>query len=404
MLKLFKGFKKINNEVSNEQVIYNVNQVNIVPKIEEEVYIEKELDYDYIFNKYDKNQVDEKDIVNKQNLIIQVANNFNVDLEPKGYDISSNVIRIKFKIGQGVKVNKIIKLQDEFAIYLGFASNEISITTVPNEFAIGIEIPNRKSSIVSMKDTIYDDEFYKSDTTIVLGQDINSKFKYIDLAKTPHLLVAGTTGSGKSVFLNTLISCLLMKQTEVDLILIDPKKVEFKVYNNVRNLLIPVVTDIENACNTLSWLLQEMDYRYQLFEKYGVKNIDEYNKTKRMRKIVVVIDEFADLMMQGGKDIEYCVARLTQLSRACGIHLVIATQRPTTDVITGLIKSNMPSRISFAVPSAVDSKVILDETGAENLLGHGDMLCKIAGERTTRLSGCFIGEDEIKRLVGALNG
>lgn len=379
MINLFRNFKKDNT-----------------------IRMEKP-NYDYIFNNYNTNKIDEQDIINNQELIIKIANNFGVTLTPKGYDVGSNIIRIKFQLGQGIKINKVMKLKDEFAIYLGFNLNEINITTVPNEFAIGIEIPNKQNNIVGMKNVIYDDEFYKSDTTIVLGQDINSKYRYVDIAKTPHLLIAGTTGSGKSVFLNTLICSLLMKKSNVDLILIDPKKVEFKIYNDVSNLLIPVITDIDKACNVLNLLLNEMEHRYKLFEQYNVKNIDEYNKIKYMRKIVVVIDEFADLMMQGDKNVEYCVARLTQLSRACGIHLVIATQRPTTNVITGLIKSNMPSRISFVVPSAIDSKVILDETGAENLLGHGDMLCKIIGNKTDRLSGCFIGEDEIKKLVNTLN-
>lgn len=318
------------------------------------------------------------------------------------------VTRYEVKPAPGVKVSKITGLADDIA--LNMAASAVRIEQIPGKAAIGIEVPNQELESVQLREVLENPAFAaaKSPLTVGLGKDISGQAIFADLAKMPHLLVAGATGSGKSVCINTLITSILFKAkpTEVKFILIDPKMVELSVYNDIPHLMVPVVTDAKKAASVLNWAVQEMEKRYGLIAQAGVRNMDGYNKQfeeepeKKLPSIVIIIDELADLMMVAPHDVEDAICRIAQKARAAGIYLVLATQRPSVNVITGVIKANIPSRISFAVTSQIDSRTILDASGAEKLLGKGDMLFKPQeANKATRIQGAFVSDKEVELLV-----
>lgn len=343
-----------------------------------------------------------------------------MDFEIRGKVIDKHigpaVTEYELTVPNGTKVNKITNINKEIA--LAMAAKDVRIQApIPGKNTIGIEIPNREIAAVGIREVLEETAGQKSENKILvaLGKDIMGNSKLCDLAKMPHLLVAGSTGSGKSVCINGIICSILMryKPNEVKLVLVDPKKVELSNYNGTPHLLCPVVTDPRKASATLQKLVTEMDNRYQEFADKGVKNIAGYNEMidkenkknpdkhlNRMPYIVIIIDELADLMLVASKEVEASIMRITQLARAAGMHLIVATQRPSTDIITGVIKSNIASRISFAVASQIDSRTILDQAGAEKLLGKGDMLYLPMGENVpTRIQGCFINDNDIQKLI-----
>lgn len=324
-----------------------------------------------------------------------------------------SVTRYELEIDRGVKLSKITNLSDDIALSLG--ATGVRISAIPDKISVvGIEVPNKAVSTVFAREVIDSPAFRnsKSKLSFAVGKDISGNCIIGDIGKLPHMLIAGTTGSGKSVCMNTLILSLLYKAKpdEVKLIMVDPKMVELGVYNGIPHLLIPVVTDPKKAAGALQWTVTEMMRRYRLMSDEGVRDLESYNKAisgdpdqQAMPQIVVVIDELADLMMAAAKEVEEAICRIAQMGRASGIHLVIATQRPSADVITGLMKANIPSRIAFAVSSALDSRIILDATGAEKLVGKGDMLYAPLGlGKPKRVQGCFITDQEVQAVVGAI--
>ena len=342
--------------------------------------------------------------------------NFGVNVTVTNVSCGPTVTRYELQPEMGVKVSKIVGLSDD--IKLNLATPDIRIEApIPGKAAVGIEVPNKENSPVMLRDILQSDEFKnaKSKLPFAAGKDIAGKPVVADIAKMPHLLIAGATGSGKSVCINTLIISILYKATpdEVRLIMIDPKVVELSVYNGIPHLFIPVVTDPKKAAGALNWAVSEMTSRYNAFAEYGVRNLGEYNKKvanmrvpegekapEKMPQIVIIVDELADLMMVAPGEVEDAICRLAQLARAAGIHLIIATQRPSVNVITGLIKANMPSRIAFSVSSGVDSRTILDMNGAEKLLGKGDMLFYPQGyQKPARLQGAFVSDEEVSAVV-----
>lgn len=349
-------------------------------------------------------------------ILERVLADFGITAKVVEIHIGPAVTEYELTVPGGTKVNKIVNIDKEIALALA-AKDVIIQAPIPGKSTIGVEIPNPTISSVTLREVLESPQNLKSDAKIcaALGKDIMGLPKVFDLTKTPHLLVAGSTGSGKSVCINGIIASILMryKPNEVKLVLIDPKKVELTNYNGIPHLLCPVVSDPKKASLTLQKVVVEMDNRFQTFSDKEVKNITGYNEMidrlnkkhpenpqPRMPYIVVIIDELADLMLVASKEVEDSITRITQLARAAGIHLIVATQRPSTDVITGLIKNNIPSRIAFAVASQIDSRTILDQRGAERLLGKGDMLYFPMGESSpTRIQGCFINDDEIKRLI-----
>ena len=341
--------------------------------------------------------------------------NFDVKAKVQEVHIGPAVTRFEILPNVGVKVSKILNLTDDIALALAAKGIRIE-APIPGKSAIGIEVPNPKQTLVTFKEIVKEvpQKQQKEKLLMVLGRDISGKTVYSPLNKMPHLLVAGATGSGKSVCINTIICSILMRSTpnEVKMLMIDPKKVELNGYNGIPHLLAPVVTDPRLASLALKKVVSEMEYRYELFSESGTRNIEgyneyvkQYNETQESTKpllpfIVVIIDELADLMMVASKEVEECIMRLTQMARAAGIHLIIATQRPSVDVITGVIKANIPSRIAFGVSSAVDSRTIIDMPGAEKLLGKGDMLfLPMGASNPTRVQGAFISDDEVVRIV-----
>ena len=310
-----------------------------------------------------------------------------------------------------VKLSKITNLADDIALALG--ASGVRIAPIPNKISVvGIEVPNRAVTPVRIRDVVESRTFteHKSPVAFAVGKDIGGSCIVGDIGKLPHVLIAGTTGSGKSVCTNSLIVSILYKSTpeEVRFIMVDPKMVELAPYNGIPHLLIPVVTDPKKAAGALQWAVFEMMKRYKLFSEHGVKDLAGYNalarqdeELKTMPTVVVVIDELADLMLVAAKEVEESICRVAQMGRAAGMHLVIATQRPSSDVITGLMKANIPSRIAFAVASSLESRIILDTTGAEKLVGKGDMLyAPLGAGKPTRVQGCFITPEEIERVVG----
>ncbi|MBQ1510384.1 MAG: DNA translocase FtsK, partial [Selenomonadaceae bacterium] len=315
------------------------------------------------------------------------------------------VTRYELEPAPGVKVSKITNLADDLALSL--AAFSVRIEPIPGKSAIGIEVPNKELEGVQLREVLENEAFSsaKSKLTVGLGMDIGGQAIFADLAKMPHLLVAGATGSGKSVCVNTLITSILFKAKpdEVKFILIDPKMVELSNYNGIPHLMVPVVTDAKKAASVLNWAVQEMEKRYAKFAENTVRNMETYNSKfpdDKMFSIVIIIDELADLMMVAPHDVEDAICRLAQKARAAGIHLVLATQRPSVDVITGIIKANIPSRISFAVSSQIDSRTILDSSGAEKLLGKGDMLFyPVGASKPRRVQGAFVSDEEVEMLL-----
>ena len=334
---------------------------------------------------------------------------FGVSAKVENVSVGPAITRYEIKPAEGVRVSKIAKLSDDIALNLAAESIRIE-APIPGKQAVGIEIPNVEKETVPLRDVIESKEFEDANSGIpmALGKNIAGEVVIADIAKMPHMLIAGSTGSGKSVCINTLISSILYKSkpSEVKLLMVDPKVVELSVYNGIPHLLIPVVTDPKKAAGALAWAVQEMENRYQLFAQKGVRDLKGYNNTVgeefgRLPQIVIIIDELADLMMVAPKDVEDAICRLAQKARAAGMHLVIATQRPSVDVITGIIKANIPSRIAFAVSSQIDSRTILDMAGAEKLLGKGDMLFyPIGASKPLRVQGSFISDSEVEKVVG----
>ena len=343
-------------------------------------------------------------------LLVNTLQSFGV--QARVIDISRGpaVTRYELQPGAGVKFSKISGLADDIALNLAAGGVRIE-APIPNKAAVGIEVPNRNVDVVSIKELIDSDEFLsaKSPLTVALGRDISGRVAVADLAKMPHLLIAGSTGSGKSVCINSMIISLLYKSSpeEVRLLMVDPKVVELGIYNGIPHLLVPVVTDPRKAAGALNWAVSEMLKRYKAFAENGVRDIKGYNELaetrddlEKMPKVVIIIDELADLMMAAPGEVEDAICRLAQMARAAGMHLVIATQRPSADVITGLIKANIPSRVAFAVSSSIDSRIILDTGGAEKLLGRGDMLYSPIGcQKPSRIQGCFVSDKEVEDVV-----
>ena len=347
---------------------------------------------------------------NNSRRLAQTITSFGVDAKPGDVVHGPSVTRYEFTLDQGVKLSKLTNLADDIALALG--SGGVRIAPIPNKSSVvGIEVPNRVVTAVRIRDVIDSRAFaeHKSRVAFAVGKDIGGNCIVGDIARLPHVLIAGTTGSGKSVCTNSLIVSLLYKSTpeEVRFIMVDPKMVELAPYNGIPHLLIPVVTDPKKAAGALQWAVYEMMKRYKLFSENGVKDLAGFNalagrsqELKKMPTVVVVIDELADLMLVAAKEVEESICRVAQMGRAAGMHLVIATQRPSSDVITGLMKANIPSRIAFAVASSLESRIILDTTGAEKLVGKGDMLyAPLGAGKPTRVQGCFITPEEIERVV-----
>ena len=363
------------------------------------------------------NKDNETAIKNNMPVLIQVLKDFGIEARVVDTHVGPAVTQYELEIKAGTKVSKILSLNREIALAL--AAKDVRIQApIPGKNTIGIELPNKSISMVTVREVLSSVPSSKANSKLlaVLGRDIMGNAQWMEINKTPHLLVAGSTGSGKSVCINSIIASILMrcKPDEVKLVLVDPKKVELSIYNGVPHLLAPVVTDPKRANVALKKIVAEMERRYDVFEESKTKNIESYNayidkkneslpegeKISRMPFIVVIIDELADLMLVAAKEVEDSIMRITQMARASGIHLIVATQRPSTDVITGVVKANIPSRISFAVSSGIDSRTILDMVGAEKLLGKGDMLFLPQGTNAPlRIQGTFISEEETKAIV-----
>lgn len=363
------------------------------------------------------------EIMNNVERLEKTLNDFGVRGKIADVSCGPAITRYEFQPAAGIKVSKIVNLADDIALSMAVAGVRIE-APIPGKAAVGIEIPNKSTTMVGLRELIESDAFQnsKSKLTVALGKDISGQAVVTDLAKMPHLLIAGSTGSGKSVCINTLINSILYKATpdEVKFVMVDPKKVELGNYNGIPHLISPVVTDAKKAASALRWAVHEMDRRYEVFANSGVKDMPRFNKLSQERLeaaateeekaaieimpyIVVLIDELADLMMVAPADVEDAICRLAQLARAAGIHLVVATQRPSVDVITGIIKANMPSRIAFAVSSQTDSRTILDMGGAEKLLGRGDMLFYPTGmPKPQRVQGVYVSDKEIDRITEAV--
>lgn len=454
IFSLFKRKKRATAEEENEIPISNAEDIKAVAEIKEPVpkkeekiiitsmeelkqkpieqesletktkHVETEEDLSYrlpkfneIFDPVKPKKINSTDFTKSNKEILErVLRDFGVNAKVVEIHIGPAVTEYELTVPAGTKVSKIVNINKEIALALA-AKDVIIQAPIPGKSTIGVEIPNPTISSVTLREVLESPQNLKSDAKIcaALGKDIMGTPKVFDLTKMPHLLVAGSTGSGKSVCINGIIASILMryKPNEIKLVLVDPKKVELTNYNGIPHLLCPVVSDPKKASLTLQRVVVEMDNRFTLFSDNEVKNISGYNEMieKENRKhpetpqakmpyIVVIIDELADLMLVASKEVEDSITRITQLARAAGIHLIVATQRPSTDVITGLIKNNIPSRISFAVSSQIDSRTILDQPGAEKLLGKGDMLYFPMGDSSpTRIQGCFVNDDEIKRLI-----
>jgi S-DNA-T family DNA segregation ATPase FtsK/SpoIIIE len=352
----------------------------------------------------------EKEIVKNAKLLETTLESFGIKAKVLQVSCGPAITRYEIQPAPGVKVSRIVTLADDIALSLAAADVRIE-APIPGKAAVGIEVPNKNISFVYLGDVIETKEFEKSDSrlTVALGRDIAGQPIVADLSNMPHLLVAGATGSGKSVCINTIICSILFKARpdEVKFLLIDPKVVELKAFDDIPHLITPVVTEPKKAASALNWVVNKMEERYKIFAQKGVRDITRYNEKVMelgeddyMPKIVVIIDELADLMMVAPNDVEDAICRIAQMARAAGIHLVVATQRPSVDVITGVIKANIPSRIAFAVSSQTDSRTILDMGGAEKLLGRGDMLFYPVGSpKPKRVQGCYVSEEEVENLV-----
>ncbi len=389
-----------------------------VLKLEHTISVEDE-NYEYppvsILGKNTKkaNKAGAKVLTEKATQLQRTLHSFGVSAKVENISVGPAITRYELKPAEGVRVSKIANLSDDIALNLAAESIRIE-APIPGKQAVGIEIPNKEKESVPLRDVIESDEFEdnKSKLTVALGKDVAGNIVLADIAKMPHVLIAGSTGSGKSVCINTIITSIIFnaKPSEVKMVMVDPKVVELSVYNGIPHLLIPVVTDPRKAAGALAWAVQEMDHRYNLFAEKGVRDLKGYNAVieketeegtiGKLPQIVIIIDELADLMMVAAKEVEDSICRLAQKARAAGMHLVIATQRPSVDVITGLIKANVPSRIAFAVSSQIDSRTILDQVGAEKLLGKGDMLYYPASaSKPVRVQGAFVSDGEVEKVV-----
>ena len=358
------------------------------------------LDNDKSGNQKIRNQ---SNIEERSDLLEKVFADFNIQISVVNVKLGPVVTLYEILPAAGIKINTIINLADDISRSMGVGA--VRIAQIFGTQYLGVEVPNDQRESVTIKELLSNQNF-KSTThkiPICIGKDISGNIEVIDLSKTPHLLVAGTTGSGKSVFINTLLASLLYKfsPSELRLILIDPKMLELSVYNDIAHLLTPVVTEPKKAIIALKWVCKEMERRYSMMNEEGTRNLDGYNQraSEKLPYIVVFIDEMADLMMTAGKEVEHYVQRLAQMARACGIHLVMATQRPSVDIITGSIKANFPSRVSFQVASKYDSRTVLGEIGAEQLLGNGDMLMTKNGANLIRYQSAFISDSEVSKLI-----
>ncbi len=351
-----------------------------------------------------------KTITDTASKLQRTLHSFGVSAKVENVSVGPTITRYELKPAEGVRVSKIANLADDIALNLAAESIRIE-APIPGKQAVGIEIPNKEKDMVALRDIIADAKFKeaKSKLAFAVGRDAAGETVVADIAKMPHVLIAGSTGSGKSVCINTLITSIIYKAkpSEVKLVMVDPKVVELSVYNGIPHLLIPVVTDPKKAAGALQWAVQEMINRYHLFAEKNVRDITGYNEAleaegieEKLPQIVIIIDELADLMMVAAKDVEDAICRLAQMARAAGMHLVIATQRPSVDVITGVIKANIASRIAFAVTSGVDSRTIIDSIGAEKLLGKGDMLFYPSGTiKPQRIQGAFVSDSEVEKIV-----
>lgn len=399
---------------------------NGINDIQNEIMQKEEPEKKYIFppidllSKVEKKQGDSRQHLQETaNKLQQTLKNFGVNVTIINVSCGPAVTRYELQPEMGVKVSKIVNLADDIKLNLAAADIRIE-APIPGKAAVGIEVPNKENVMVSFRELIESNEFQSAASNIAfaVGRDIAGKVNVTDIAKMPHLLIAGATGSGKSVCINTIIMSILYKANpkDVKFIMIDPKVVELSVYNGIPHLMIPVVTDPKKAAGALHWAVAEMTDRYQKFAEAGVRDLKGYNakieslaniesedKPQKLPQIVIIVDELADLMMVASNDVEEAICRLAQLARACGIHLIIATQRPSVNVITGLIKANMPSRIAFAVTSGIDSRTILDMNGAEKLLGKGDMLFNPQGvPKPIRIQGAFVSDKEVSEVVSFL--
>lgn len=410
--KTDKKPKTIKKEIEKTQKTEETEDNNEEIDIEKEIHKEDIVHYEFpslnLLKEVEVNNTSSKGKEIKDNIkIIQdTLNNFGVDAKVIGVNSGPTITSYEISLAAGVKVSKILSLSDNLALAL--ATTDIRILApIPGKSAVGIEVPNKNKDTLLLKEILDSDEFrnLKSKLPLALGKDVTGNTIISSIANMPHLLIAGATGSGKSVCINTIIMSILYKARpdEVKLIMIDPKVVELNVYNNIPHLLIPVVTNAKKAQFSLNWAVQEMEKRYQLFAKNNVKDMQSYNEldtiTEKMPQIVIIIDELADLMMVAATEVEDAICRLAQMARAAGMHLIVATQRPSVDVITGTIKANIPSRISFQVSSQIDSRTILDMSGAEKLLGKGDMLYYPSNlSKPIRVQGAFVSDKEVKRV------
>jgi S-DNA-T family DNA segregation ATPase FtsK/SpoIIIE len=405
-----KEVKKISS--TKKSVIKEIDSKE-TEKIEEELEQNSHIQFpDYVLPRLNlldktksKERINHSEYRENADILFKTLKNFNVDGKIISITNGPSLTRYEFQPSPGIKVSKIKGLSDDIALKL--AVPRVRVAPVPNKAAIGIEVPNKKTNIVQIRQVLDTKEFKEENSklNIVLGKTISGKTVIADLSGMPHLLIAGATGAGKSVCVNIIITSILFSKTpdEVKFLMIDPKVVELSHYNGIPHLVLPVVTDPQKAAIALNWVVKEMEERYEKFAKTATRDLKSYNNKfpdKKMPQIVVVIDELADLMMVAPKQVENSIARIAQKARAAGIHLIVATQRPSVDVITGLIKANIPSRISFAVSSSVDSRTILDEGGAEKLIGKGDMLYKpIGAPKPIRLQGAFISDNEVSNVT-----
>ncbi len=407
----------------DELMVDEEKSLDVIETIELDEIKETNVNYKFppitLLNKpYKNNNKDNQETIKDTvNILQEVFHDFGVFAKVVAINIGPAVTQYELEIKAGTKLSRIVSLDKELALSLAAKSVHIQ-APIPGKKTVGVEIPNKKVTMVSVREILENipKGLEDSKLLVTLGKDIMGKPIFCEINKTPHLLVAGSTGSGKSVCINSMLISILMrtKPEEVQLVLIDPKKVELSMYNGIPHLKTPVVTDPKKANIVLKKIVAEMENRYDLFEQSGTKNIagynayidkknkskDEHSQIRKLPYIVVIIDELADLMLVAAKEVEESIMRITQMARAAGIHLIVATQRPSTDVITGVVKANIPSRISFAVSSSIDSRTILDMTGAEKLLGKGDMLFLPQGENTPiRVQGTFVSDEEIKAVV-----
>ena len=395
----------INNITSNSsKEVSDLNQGYEIDETDKKIsYLSPSLEILESNNISTKKNLDKENIKAKSDLLEKVFLDFNIEIRVINVKHGPVVTLFEILPAAGIKINTIINLADDISRSMGVGA--VRIAQIYGTQYLGVEVPNEQREAVTIKELLSDENFKNTSSKIpiCIGKDISGNIEVIDLSKTPHLLVAGTTGSGKSVFINTLLASILYKFSPKDLrlILIDPKMLELSVYNDIAHLLTPVVTEPKKAIIALKWVCKEMERRYSLMNEENTRSIEGYNANsiEKLPYIVVFIDEMADLMMTAGKELEHYVQRLAQMARACGIHVVMATQRPSVDIITGSIKANFPSRISFQVASKYDSRTVLGEIGAEQLLGNGDMLMSKNGSNIIRYQSAFISDNEVNKLI-----